>query len=107
VDQPGNYTVTLTAYNLDNPSGVSTNVLVVVDPVNPPMLGSVGLGTNSFLFNFLAQTNATYTVQYATNLAPPVTWQTLQMIYFSTGGVITIQDPNPTNAVRFYRVGAQ
>jgi hypothetical protein len=63
--------------------------------------------SNSFQFTFPAQTNANYTVQYATNLSAPVTWQTLQTIYFSPGGVITIQDPSWTNAARFYRVQAQ
>lgn len=101
---PGDYTVTLTAYNLDNPSGVSTNLLVVVDQVNPPTLGAVAMGTNSFQFSFLAQTNASYNVQYTTNLTPPVTWQTLQTIRFSAGGVITISDPSITNPARFYQV---
>lgn len=103
----GQYTVTLTAYNLDNPSGVSTNVTVVVDPVMSPMLGSAQLNTNSsFQFSFLGQTNATYTVQYATNLIVPVTWQNLQTL-FSTGEVMMITDPLGTNALRFYRVQAR
>lgn len=103
----GDYTVTLTAYNLDNPSGVSTNVLVAVDPLYPPVLGSAGVVSNSFQFTFFAQTNADYTVQYTTNLAPPVTWENLRTIYFSPGGVTTIQDPSATNPVRFYRVQPQ
>lgn len=103
----GDYTVTLTAYNLDNPSGVSTNVLVAVDPLYPPVLGSAGVVSNSFQFTFSAQTNADYTVQYTTNLAPPVTWETLRTIYFSPGGVTTIQDLSATNPVRFYRVQPQ
>lgn len=103
----GNFTITLTAYNLDNPSGVSTNMVVVVDALNPPALGSAGMVSNSFQFNFLAQTSAMYTVQYATNLTAPVTWQTLQTIFFSGGGETTIADPSVTNAVRFYRVQVQ
>jgi hypothetical protein len=53
------------------------------------------------------QTGANYTVQYATNLPPPVIWSPLQSFYNSSGGVIQIQDPSPTNATRFYRVLAQ
>lgn len=103
----GDYTVTFTAYNQDNPSGVSTNMVVVVDDLNPPALASAGIVSNSFQFSFLAQTSAMYTVQYATNLTPPVTWQTLQTIFFSGGGETNIVDPSVTNAVRFYRVQVQ
>jgi hypothetical protein len=63
--------------------------------------------SNVFQFQFPMQTNAYYTVQYATNLAPPVNWMTLQSIYVSPGGVGQIQDTSATNVARFYRVQAQ
>jgi hypothetical protein len=103
----GDYTVTCTAYNNDNPAGVSTNIVVHVQPLNVPQLQSVVLTTNGFQFQFAGQLNANYTVQYSTNLAPPVTWQTLQTIYNSSGGVIQITDSAWTNTARFYRVLAQ
>ena len=103
----GTYLVTLTAYNLDNPSGVSSNLLVVVDPVNPPLLSVAGVVSNAFQFSFLGQTNLSYKVQYATNLTPPIAWQTLQFV-FSLGGTNTIQDSSvTTNDVRFYQVQTQ
>jgi hypothetical protein len=102
----GNYTVTFTAYNLDNPAGVSTNFLVVVDPINSPLLESTGVTSNSFQFTFPTQTNAIYTVQYATNLVAPVAWQTLK-IFFGPGGVVNVNDPLGTNAIRFYQVQAK
>jgi hypothetical protein len=102
----GTYLVTLTAYNLDNPSGVSSNLLVVVDPVNSPLLSVAGVVSNAFQFSFPGQTNLFYTVQFTTNLTPPISWQTLQTI-FSTGGVFTIQDSSITNAARFYQVQTQ
>jgi hypothetical protein len=46
-------------------------------------------------------------VQFATNLTPPVLWQTLQTIYYSLGGTTLIADPAWTNSARFYRVLAQ
>ena len=103
----GDYSVTLTAYNNDNPAGVSTNLTVHVLPLNVPQLQSVAWATNGFQFQFAGQLNANYTVQYSTNLTPPVAWQTLQSIYFSTGGVYQITDSAATNAAQFYRVIAQ
>ena len=103
----GDYTVTFTAYNNDNPAGVSTNTLVHVLLPDVPQLQSPVLLTNGFQFQFPGQSNANYTIQYATNLTPPVTWQTLQTIYYNFYDVIQINDPVWTNTARFYRVLAQ
>ena len=103
----GNYPITFTAFNNDNPAGVSTNLIFPVLPLNVPQLQSPGLMTNGFQFQFAGQWNANYTVEYATNLAPPVAWQTLQSIFYNTSTVIQINDSAPTNAARFYRVLAQ
>jgi hypothetical protein len=72
-----------------------------------PQLQSSVLLTNGFQFQFISQTCANYTVQYATNLTPPVTWQTLKTILYSSGGVLPITDATATNETRFYRVLAQ
>jgi len=103
----GDYTVTFTAYNNNNPAGVSTNIVVNVQPLTAPQLQSSALGNNGFQFQFIAQTNANYTVQYTTNLTLPSAWQTLRTITFSSGGVIQINDPAWTNTARFYRILAQ
>jgi hypothetical protein len=103
----GDYIVTFTAYNNDNPAGVFTNTVIHVQPLNVPQLQSAALLTNGFQFQFVGQTTANYTIQYATNLVPPVTWQTLQTIYYSSGGVIQITDSAATNGTRFYHVLAQ
>ncbi|HEY1489687.1 MAG TPA: PKD domain-containing protein, partial [Verrucomicrobiae bacterium] len=103
----GDYSITYTAYNNDNPAGVSTNLTVHVQPLNVPQLQSAAWLTDGFQFQFNGQLNANYVVQYSTNLTPPVAWQTLQNIYFSTSGVYQITDPATTNATRFYRVGVQ
>jgi len=70
-------------------------------------LHSTALTTNGFQFQFDGQLSANYTVQYATNLTPPVAWQTLQTIYYTSEGTIQINDPALTNTTRFYRVLAQ
>ena len=103
----GDYTVTFTAYNNDNPAGVSTNIAVHVQPLNVPQLQLPALLTNGFQFQFAGQLSVNYTIQYTTNLASPVTWQTLQTIFYSSGGAIQINDSACTNMARFYRVLAQ
>lgn len=107
----GTYTVTATAYNQDNPDGVVASVMVLVEPINPPVLQSSLLNANGYNFSFMAQPGMNYYVQYATNLAAPISWQPLQTIYyppFGPSGLVSITDPAWTNhAARFYRVLAQ
>jgi hypothetical protein len=103
----GDYTVTATAFNNDYPAGVSGTLLVHIQPLAAAQLQWPTLLTNGFQFQFAGQTNANYTIQYATNLVPPVTWQTLQTIYFNRQSSIQIFDASWTNVARFYRVLAQ
>ena len=103
----GDYTVNFTVYNTDNPAGVSTNIMVHVLPPDVPQLQSPVLLTNGFQFQFAGQLDANYSIQYTTNLAPPVTWQTLKQIIWNFQNPIQINDSAPTNAARFYRVLAQ
>lgn len=103
----GTFSIKGTAYNNDNPAGVSASSIIEVLPLIAPGLESVFLQTNGFKFAFEAQQGARYTVQYATNLAAPVTWNTLQTIFSSPGGPTQITDPAWTNSARFYRVRVQ
>jgi hypothetical protein len=103
----GDYPVTFTAYNNDYPNGVSTSLVVHVQSPLPAQIQSFVLRTNGFCFQFASQTDAIYTIQYATNLTPPISWQTLQEIYYNTQPSIQILDPSGTNADRFYRVVTQ
>jgi hypothetical protein len=105
----GDYSVVFTAYNADNPGGVSTNLLVHVLPLAQPWLQPASFSvssTNGFQFQFNGQADAIYTVQVTTNLTPPIVWQDLQTIT-STGGVVQVTDANATNVTSFYRVGVQ
>jgi len=105
----GDYSVVFTAYNTDNPGGVSTNLVVHVLPLAQPWLqpASFSMSPDGFQFQFNGQADAIYTVQVATNLVPPIVWQDLQTIT-STGGVVQVTDPNAPNAgTSFYRVGVQ
>jgi len=102
----GDYTVVFTAYNNDNPDGVATNTVIHVVLPDVPQLQPPALTTNGFQFQFAGQLNADYTVQYATNLTPPVDWQTLNTFGPNFIDLIQINDP-ATNTARFYRVLAQ
>ncbi len=100
----GDYPVIFTAYNNDNPNGVSTNLVVHVQPVLPVQMQSPALLSNGFSFQFTGQATANYTIQYTTNLSPPIVWQTLQGFRLTNQATVQILDASLTNAARFYRV---
>jgi hypothetical protein len=104
---PGDFPVTYTVYNNDNPGGVAATVVVHVQALAVPQLQASIALTNGFQFQFTGQSNANYTIQYATNLVPPVAWQTLQRVFFNNQNVVQIVDGAWTNAARFYRVLVQ
>jgi hypothetical protein len=76
-------------------------------PLFAPQIQSPTLLTNGFQFQFAAQTKANYTIQYATNLIPPVRWNALQYFFNSPGGTQTVTDTVTTNTLRFYRILVQ
>ncbi len=84
----GDYPVTFTAYNNDNPSGVSAGVLVHVQSPLPVQIQSPALLSNGFSFQFTGQMSANYVVQSTTNLSPPITWQTIQGFISTNQGTI-------------------
>jgi hypothetical protein len=102
----GDYEVVLTAYNTDYPGGIATNLFMSVAPLYQPLLESTAMATNGFQFQFYGQKTAFYTVQMATNLAAPISWQTRQ-VKVGTNGPVLFRDSAGTNGSRFYRVLAQ
>lgn len=98
----GSHTVTLTAFNVDHPNGVPAAVPVQVVPLVLPTLVPGGLSDTNFALSFPGQPGVTYAVERATNLAPPVAWQTLTTLT-STGQVMQVLDASATNATRCYR----
>ena len=61
---------------------------------------------SNFTLSFTSQPGIYYIVEQTTNLAPPVTWQTISAAYTLATNV-QITDSSATNAMRFYRVRAQ
>ena len=102
----GDYTVTFTAFNGDNPGGVSASLLVHVAPMVSPLLNAGGLSNKNFNLQFNGQAGVTYVVERATNLAPPIPWQAVRTLT-STGGLVQVVDPAATNTSRFYRARTQ
>ncbi len=100
---PGDYLVTCTAYNSDNPSGVQTNAIIHVSAPTPPVLLNARLNGKTFSLSFATQAGVTYYLQEATNLVPPVYWQNVSTV-FGSGFSTSASDSNATNAAAFYRV---
>ncbi|HEV2211390.1 MAG TPA: hypothetical protein VG167_21705 [Verrucomicrobiae bacterium] len=105
----GDFNVTFTAYNADNPNGVSTNALVHVALPDPPVLSANSLTGTTFTLTFPMQGGIRYYIDQTTNLAPPIAWETIGSVIndgypLSTG---VVADANATNAIRFYRIRAQ
>ena len=104
---PGDYTVTFTAFNLDNLSGVSTNLLIHVVPLQAPSLSPAGLNAGTiFSLSFQGQAGVTYIVEQTTNLQSPVVWQPVVTLS-SAGNLMQVTDSKATNSSRFYRVRSQ
>jgi hypothetical protein len=103
----GDYALTCTVFNLEHPEGVAASVPVQILPLMHPVLDAAVFSNGAFQFEFSAQEGAEYTIQYATNLLPPINWRTLQRILYSDGGITQITDGEATNVARFYRVLAQ
>ena len=103
---PGDYLVTFTAFNSDNPAGVSTNLSVHVAPLIAPLLTGMVRTPTNFSLRFAGQAGVTYIVERTANLAQPVAWQIVQTL-FSDGGPVQARDAAATNAALFYRVRTQ
>jgi len=102
----GDYVVTATVFNQDNPSGISATLPVHVVPVTVPLLASPMKTGSTFSLQFVGQPGLTYDFQTATNLAAPVYWTSVQTL-FSTGGILTATDSNATTGQHFYRLQIQ
>jgi hypothetical protein len=103
---PGDYTVTFTAYNADNPAGVSTNALIHVVPLVSPSVGTFALSGKTFALTFNSQPGVNYVVDETTNLVPPSVWNSIWYV-IGTGTNVQGFDHQATDAARFYRVRSQ
>jgi hypothetical protein len=103
----GDFNVTFTAYNADNPAGISTNALIHVALPDAPLLSTANVNATNFVLSFPVQAGVTYVVQQATNLAPPIPWQTVSSFraFFST--TVWVTNNISANTSAFFRVSVQ
>jgi hypothetical protein len=103
---PGDYMLTATAFNLDNPVGVTGTAKVRVVPVVSPNLAGLANSNGAFSLQFVAQPGLTYLLQSTTNLVVPIEWQPAQTFY-STGAVLSVAAPDSIAPSLFYRLQIQ
>ena len=73
--------------------------------LQPPQTLSANLGAGSiFNLTLTGLPNQNYVLQTATNLAPPVPWQSLLTNAADTNGVWQFTDTNLNSAQKFFRV---
>ncbi|HLH52960.1 MAG TPA: immunoglobulin domain-containing protein [Verrucomicrobiae bacterium] len=102
----GDYVLTATVFNADHPEGVSAKLPLHVAALASPQINSQLWQSNNFAFQFAAQPLVFYEIQYATNLSPPISWQTIQRFY-GTQQLYQITNAVGTGSAGFYRVHAQ
>ena len=96
----GNYTVIITS-----PYGsITSSIVTLTVVVRPAISGMVPNLDGSATLSFSGGAGETYLVQAATNLMPPVVWQTLSTNVAGTNGTWQFTDAGATNCpMRFYR----
>ena len=100
VTDAGFYLVVIT-----NAYGSVTSSIVSLGVTLPPQrLNIVSSGRNGIQLQMSGTPNSAYAVQSATNLVPPVQWQSLLTNTADTNGVWQFMDTNLNSAQKFYRV---
>ena len=95
----GNYQVIITG-----PGGSVTSSVVALTVHISPAIAAVAGGNGSVTLNLLTQPNESSEVWAATNLVPPIVWQSLATNIPGTSGLWQFSDPNASQyPVRFYR----
>jgi hypothetical protein len=103
---PGDYTVTFTAYNTDHPEGVTTSLQLKVLPLESPTMSAGSYTDTVFNLSFPGQPGVWYNIDFSTNLADALAWTYVGRVY-STGQVVEVPVPRSTNDTRLYRVRVQ
>src|SRR5207245_9634211 len=85
-----------------NSSGSVTSAPAALRVIVPPSITQPSLTNNSFSFAFQSQTDATYVIQYNTNLSSTNWSQLLSTSGYE--GTLTIRDFPTSGPSRFYRV---
>lgn len=103
----GDYTLTFTAYNADNPNGVSTNHVVHVVPLVLPTISVSPFLTPTFAVSFPGQPGVWYYLERSTNLTAGTPWQTVGSTFGWDTNWLQVSDTGATNPAGFYRLRTQ
>ena len=97
-------------YTVTDPHGATATGLVLISVLPPPVIppptvtGIASLADGSVQLNLLGVSNQLYCVQAATNMTPPVYWETLSTNSADSSGLLQYSDSGATNyPARFYR----
>jgi hypothetical protein len=89
---------------VSNASGSVTSAVINLSVALPPLSESLTLG-GAVQLQFRGASGSNYVLQAATNLAPPVAWQTILTNAAGTNGLWTYTDTNvATFRMKFYRL---
>ncbi len=110
----GNIVITGIGPDTNSPSNTRAFVMTITPPIAPigfpPTVTISGSYPAGFSFSFLSVTGALATTTisnflvYSTGVTNPLSSWTIITGEQSTGGTITLSDPNPPDVQRFYRI---
>jgi hypothetical protein len=95
---PANFSVG----NFTNSVAAGGSILLSYIATPAPVISSVTRSGGTVNISFLAANGSNYRVEYTTSLSP-ANWQLLQTVN-GTGTPVTVQDINPPDPQRFYRI---
>ena len=98
----GNYSVIIS-----NPSGSITSSIAALTAILPQSSFIIKTGDNGLQIQILGTPNYPYILQSATNLTPPVNWQTVLTNPADGNGNWQFTDSNLNNGQKFYRAVGQ
>jgi hypothetical protein len=75
---------------------------IFVAPI--PAITNVTVTATNTTLSWLAPTNDQFKVQWATNLAPVINWNTFPAIITSAAGIFSFTDTNAPLVIKFYRL---
>jgi hypothetical protein len=87
-----------------NPSGSVTSAVATLRVLVRPTLGNVTFATTNATVSFESVSGLRYVLEYKNQIQDPI-WLPLGSTN-GTGGIMTLHDPDPDPAARFYRVRA-
>jgi len=90
---------------VSNAGGSAVSDVAKLMPAASPTITALSFDATGFSLSFPTEAGPNYAVEYSLNLDSP-SWQVLTNVG-GTGLPISIVDPGPTNAMKFYRVHVQ